>query len=216
MVVHHVDVQPVGRLDRRGRLGQPREVGRQDARRDLDAMAARLYATGGRPVLSDRVALGRRSRARNIASVPCRCGHSWTCGPVAEVGYAGQQRSRVLERLDVGRGGQRPAATTSRVSARCGEQVTYATTPPGRTASSAAVSSSRCSGVRPATSAGRRRQRASGRRRKAPSPVHGASTSTRSKPPGRQAGPGAVGDHDRRGPARRRRRARPTSSARCG
>ena len=63
--------------------------------------------------------------------------------------------------------------TTSCVSARCGEHVTYATTPPGRTARSADTSSSRCSALSGARSAGLRRQRASGRRRRAPSPVHG-------------------------------------------
>ena len=32
---------------------------------------------------------GRRSRARNIASVPWRCGHSWTVGPSPRSGMAG-------------------------------------------------------------------------------------------------------------------------------
>ena len=83
----------------------------------------------------------------------------------------------------------RPAArtaslTTSWVSTRCGEQVTYATTPPGRTACSAETSSSRWSALSAARSAGVRRHRASGRRRSAPRPVQGASTSTRSYAPG--------------------------------
>ena len=31
---------------------------------------------------------------QNIASVPCRCGHSWTVGPVPEVGHAGGSSGR--------------------------------------------------------------------------------------------------------------------------
>ena len=73
-----------------------------------------------------------------------------------------------------------PSVTVTWVSTMCGEQVTYATTPPGRTARNAATSSSRCSRVSGGRSAGWRRQRDSGRRRSEPSPVHGASTSTRS------------------------------------
>ena len=37
----------------------------------------------------------RRMTARNIPSVPCRCGQSCTVGPVAEIGHAGQQRAGV-------------------------------------------------------------------------------------------------------------------------
>ncbi len=74
------------------------------------------------------------------------------------------------------------------LGSRWGEQVTYATTPPGRAASSAEPSSARCSGTRSATSPGVRRQRDSGRRRSAPSPLHGTSTITRSNASGRQGG----------------------------
>ena len=67
----------------------------------------------------------RGSTARNIASVPCRCGHSCTVGPVAEVGQpAGRQRPGV-EQLHVGpRAGGPPRPPSTRVSTMCGEQVT--------------------------------------------------------------------------------------------
>ena len=61
-------------------------------------------------------------------------------------------------------------------------------TPPGAVLSIAAPSSSSWSWCNCSTSAGCRRHRASGRRRNAPSPVQGTSTSVRVKDPGRQAG----------------------------
>ena len=88
--VHHVDVQPVGAVptgvgDGRGLVGQPREVRRQDARGDHRMHVARVRRAGAAvrtPGGADRPAQRvRRSRARNIASVPCRCGHSCTDGP---------------------------------------------------------------------------------------------------------------------------------------
>ena len=63
------------------------------------------------------------------------------------------------------------------------KQTTYATAAPGRAAASPARSSRACSAVSSGRSVSRRRQRASGRRRSAPRPVHGASTSTRSAEP---------------------------------
>ena len=79
------------------------------------------------------------------------------------------------------------SATTPTVSARCGEQVAYSTTPPGRVSRDRRRPAARAAAwPARATSAGVRRQRASGRRRSAPSPVHGASTRTRSKLPGSQ------------------------------
>ena len=100
---------------------------------------------------------------------------------------------------------------------------------PGGPAAAPESSSSRCSSASSATSSGWRRQRASGRRRSAPSPVHGASTSTRSKPPSGEAGLAAVADvhgrpaspavalRDQLGPvrraSRRRQRARRRAAA---
>ena len=131
--------------------------------------------------------------ARNIASVPCRCGHSWTSVPRRQVRHLREQGRASSSSTSVRR--RSAASTTPTVSARCGEQVTYADHParphqPQR-AVPAAPSAAR-PGVRrrPAS----RRQRASGRRRSAPSPVHGASSSTRSKAPAAHGGrvPSAV------------------------
>ena len=74
----------------------------------------------------------------------------------------------------------RKSRTTSRVSASTGEHVEYTRAPPGRNALNAEARSCLCSLARPGMSFGSLRQRASGRRRSAPRPEHGASTSTRS------------------------------------
>ena len=153
----------------------------------------------------------------NIASVPWRCGHSWTApGEVGRlrVGRLGHQRPR--RPRGVRRRGS--ASTASHHAGRLGDDGRA-----GRVehhAARAAPSRARCPAAPAAAapgrsrSVGRRRQRLSGRRRSAPRPEHGASTSTRSK---RALGP------RRPGPVTRRRR-RPsvarsawaTSRARCG
>ena len=149
------------------------------------------------PGVPQRAQPVRRSRARNIASVPCRCGHSCTVGPGPRSGTPGQAGPGVqlLDRdlLLRSRRRLRPATRRGRHHAdglgqvrRAGDVGHHAARAHGR---SAAASSSRCSRDSSATSSGWRRQRASGRRRSAPSPVHGASTSTRSNAP---SGSGAV------------------------
>ena len=70
---------------------------------------------------------------------------------------------------------------TSMVSARCGEHVTYPTTPPGRVRLTAEIRSRRWSWVNSSTSVGVRRHRASGRRRSDPRPEHGTSARTAAK-----------------------------------
>ena len=131
----------------------------------------------------------RRSSARNIASVRCRCGQSWTVpgsGP-AQSGTSGSSGARVLE------------ATSSRAPSSAGDHV--AGLGEHRRAGGVEDHAARAdrverrgraapAGAGPASRGRRgvRRQRDSGRRRRAPSPVHGASTSTRSKLPGRHGG----------------------------
>ncbi len=135
-----------------------------------------------------------------MASVPCRCGHSCRNGPRRGVRHLRQQARR-RPAPPRRRGPEITSSTTSMVSRRCGEQVTYATTPPGPAAVSALRSSSICSPCNCSTASAGRRHRASGRRRSAPEsgarhvgqhPAEGART------PGR---PGGVG-HDDVGPAR--------------
>ncbi len=127
-----------------------------------------------------------------IASVPCRCGQNCAyreCG--SRHRRSGTSGSRAGQ-SSTSRSARR-VSTSSRtplVSARCGEHVTYARSPPGLVASMADTSSPRCNSPRSAMSAASRRQRASGRRRRLPSPEHGTSASTRSNASGRH--PGAV------------------------
>ena len=85
---------------------------------------------------------------------------------------------------------------------------------PGRVRAIARARRSRCSGTSVSRSSAVRRQRASGRRRSAPSPVHGASTRTRSNDPSapRPRASVVLGDLT---VGRRRTRWR-TRSARCG
>ena len=74
----------------------------------------------------------------------------------------------------------------------------------------------RCSAVSSGRSSGERRHRASGRRRRAPSPVHGASTRTRSNPPAEVQGEGVTRrapDAGRGSVAGRCGRARPDAGA---
>ena len=152
----------------------------------------------------------RRSSAQNIASVPCRCGQSCTVGPSPSRARPANGRAR--------RSAPGSAASTAitprglgRVR-RAGDVGDHAARPgqpraPRRAARAA---------VRPVrrTSLGWRRQRASGRRRSAPRPVQGASSSTRSNPPPAPAElPGVADAHVDRP---RRAVACATSSARCG
>src|SRR5262249_19174694 len=66
----------------------------------------------------------RRSRARNIASVACRCGHSWTVGPAPSSGNAGGSTDRASSG-STGRSNRRSVSVTAtRVSTTCGEQTT--------------------------------------------------------------------------------------------
>ena len=94
-----------------------------DDARGLPAAPHRLRPVGGRRQ-------ARRRRARNIASVPWRCGQSWTVPwsgpaqsgtsarrPAAEVSSAPASASVTSSRLTSS------DPTTSRVSARTGEQV---------------------------------------------------------------------------------------------
>ena len=68
MVVHDVDVQPVGAVHRGGLVGQSGEVGRQDRRGDQRGWTCFWHGTHDRQ---------RTCRAAaNMASVPCRCGQS--------------------------------------------------------------------------------------------------------------------------------------------
>ena len=61
------------------------------------------------------------------------------------------------------------------------EHVAYTRVPPGRASVAARRSTSACTGSNSSSGRVRRSQRASGLRRQAPTPEHGASTSTRSK-----------------------------------
>ena len=83
--------------DRVGLVAEVGEVGRQDARRDH-----RLGRPDGgtRGVLTAQRLLSARqsavaASAKNIASVPCRCGHSCTVGPAPRSGTPGEQRPGV-------------------------------------------------------------------------------------------------------------------------
>ena len=164
--------------------------------------AARVYLAGA----------AQQRQEHRVGAVPVR--------PQLDVRAARQIRARRAQRR--GRR-QRPTSpraagtstTTPAVSARCGEHVTYATTPPGRTAPAPRASSSRCSRASAGRSPACRRQRASGRRRSAPSPVHGASSSTRSKP-ARQAGSRPVGRPRTSTSTGSPHSAGRTSPARCG
>ena len=135
--------------------------------------------------------------------MPCRCGHSCTSGPSPRSGTApatddGRDVRPCVEPLEVGAAPRARESTTAAGLGqvrRAGDVGDHAA---GRTASrrgeQRALQHRRAGRRPPAT----RRHRASGRRRSAPSPVHGASTSTRSNdgvvPAGR--------------PGRRRRRPR--------
>ena len=82
----------VGGLGRAGRSRPPGCSARSSARRcwarclSLGTSSIRRRAASGR---------SRRSSAQNIASVPCRCGHSCTVGPAPEVGHPGERRAGV-------------------------------------------------------------------------------------------------------------------------
>ena len=159
-------------------------VALRDGVREPAAARPPSRVSDGRP----RADQMRRSSVIDIASVLWRCGHSWARpDPSACGGRPGSASETLREHRRARRAPRSPpphsrrtSATTPAVSARCGEQVTYATMPPGAGRRSRRVSSSPCSCVSSGTSAGDLRQRASGRRRSAPSPVHGASTRMRS------------------------------------
>ena len=205
VVVHHVEVDPVGRQPA---PGAPRRRGRRGRRSGRSARSAcpRRQPSGRRSATSRRT-------ARNIASVPCRCGHSWTRrarrrsrSPRAAAGGRPPARRRR------GRGARRTPRTRSRPGAASTSRRRRPR--PGGPRRRAARSRSRC--VAPERGeVGRRappaRLRAAGAGR--PRPVQGASTSTRSNgasPHG--ALPGVAG----RGPRRstRARSERSTRSAR--
>ncbi len=139
----------------------------------------------------------RRSRARNMASVPCRCGHSCTVpgsGPARSVD-AGEQRGRVLEAYVValGRARRTPRRRSRRAPASRSRRP-----PPRRAAPRRAPSQqrtlqrhqapprrARCAATAPPAGGAARRDRSRARRR-APGRTSRA----------RHAGPGAVrGDH---------------------
>ena len=150
--------------------------------------------------------------------MPCRCGHSCTSGPAPRSGTPGSSGARV-QHLDASR-----ARSTSldddaglREVRRAGHVGDHPTRPAPRRARRPAARAA-------ARSAGHvlrlRRQRASGRRRSAPSPVHGASTSTRSNdaastaPRGRRRpAPHAASPRTPGGPGRRGAAARSTATS---
>ena len=122
--------------------------------------------------------------------MPCRCGHSWTVGPSPSPGIpAGRQRPGVqqLDRVPAAQP-PRPPSPGSRPGAASRSR--RPTRPPGRTSPQRGGEQFALQpGQRRQVGRAARRQRASGRRRSAPSPVHGASTSTRSNPPAGSVGP---------------------------
>ena len=161
----------------------------------------------------------RRSSARNIASVPWTCGQSWTSGPVAElvgpVRAAASTARPGVDQLDVVAAAQHvvhdePGLRRVRRARDVGDDAA------GRTASSAdaqqvALQRGRAAPRPPAS----RRHRASGRRRSAPSPVHGASTSTRSNAPARPRRARGRRRPDLDEPRRRAARRRPPTAGRA-
>ena len=168
----------------------------------------------------------RRSRARNIASVPWRWGQSWTVpgrGPGAVAARSVHVRGRWWRRAPRLRGVRRRARRARPRRRRRSRRARASTSRRprrhrGAPSRAPRTSRARCSGTSRSTSSGTRRQRASGRRRSAPRPVHGASTSTRSKASGRHAGrvPSAVTTPSSPSPAARTGSvAEATSRARC-
>ena len=148
----------------------------------------------------------------NIASVPCRCGHSWPWSPRAMSGHLGEQR-RDRQHLDVVPGGRGVHDADRLRGVRRAGHVGDHSPDPHR--GQRAVQQRRLQlGQRRRRRPAVRRQRTSGRRRSAPRPVHGASSSTRSNEPGAHGGsrPSAASTSTSSSPASALR----TSSARCG
>ena len=152
-----------------------------------------------------------------MASVWCRCGHSCRVpeGVPRASGTSGSSgaasRSSTSSRRPEDRADHAGGLGQHR---RAGGVEDH---PAGPDAVERRCRAARCwSGTRSSRSSAVRRHRASGRRRRAPRPEHGASTSTRSKRPGGHGGPGAVGrDHAQRRPSAPAS-ARATRPARCG
>ena len=134
----------------------------------------------------------------NIASVPCRCGQSCTAPvEVADAASSASGHQRAARPRVVRRPGRpAPPDHVGRLGdhRRAGRVEHH----PTRAAPSRARSRAARAAAAPASRGppARRRQRLSGRRRSAPRPEHGASTSTRSKVPSEPGGPRPVtGDH---------------------
>jgi hypothetical protein len=66
----------------------------------------------------------RRSTARNIASVPCRCGHSCTVGPPPSPGIPAGSSGRASTKSTGVFARRAASVTVTWVSTVCGEQVT--------------------------------------------------------------------------------------------
>ena len=100
MVVHHVDVDPVGVGDRAAAPAR----GWRSRRTGCSGRSARPHVAI-RPGQAPPSSATLRSSARNIASVPCRCGHSCTSGPSPRCGTgspaASANSGRASTTLDV-------------------------------------------------------------------------------------------------------------------
>src|SRR5579864_982115 len=77
-----------------------------------------------RPARADQGAYSRLSRARKIASVPCRCGQNWANRGSGARRPGTSARTAGASRIVTSPRWSATAVTTSRVSATCGEQVT--------------------------------------------------------------------------------------------
>ena len=170
----------------------------------------------------DSLCTTAQQRDENRVELALRCGHNCANSGLGEreVGDARQRRRRV-EDLELRAGSPPRRSTTSRVSAGTGSRSRRRPRHRGGPPRARSAAATRWSAARPGkvpilpcASAPR------GRRRSAPSPEQGASTSTRSNTPSGPGLLGAVGHHDLRcpgpgsdspGPVRR-----PTSAARCG
>ena len=160
--------------------------------------------------------------AMNIASVPCRCGHSCTVRP-SPARSSGCRDSPCTTAAVSSCSACPPQRSSARRGAvrlgRVRRARDVGEHSPGASARNAASASSPCSAVSSATSAGALRQRASGRRRSAPSPCRarragsGRSRRARRARPGRARGRRDLVTGTSSGTAAIARR---TSSARAG
>src|SRR5699024_5892992 len=129
VVVHHVHVHAVGAGDLVQLGADAHEVGIEDAGVDVVAVGR---VRGGHAVGAPSVegAGCLRSRWMYMASVPWTWGHSCTAGPAprsTSSRSSGRSPARTASRASSSSTSARPfstSATISRVSARCGEQVT--------------------------------------------------------------------------------------------